>query len=113
MKLFLASEAKNPATIQKLEKYIGGFKGKSIAYIPTAANGEKWASWKEGGSWNLIQTLGAKISLVQLEDYGSKTVINDLKNIEKISESVKEISIYEGLNGLRSFIKLAQKRLKL
>jgi len=36
-------------------------------------------------------------------------LINDLKNIEKISESVKEISIYEGLNGLRSFIKLAQK----
>ncbi|MEK7526626.1 MAG: hypothetical protein AAB546_04050 [Patescibacteria group bacterium] len=40
MKLFLASEAKHPDSIEKLKKFIGGFEGKSIAYVPTAANGE-------------------------------------------------------------------------
>ena len=49
MKLFLASQAKNPETIEKIKKYIGGFVGKNIAYIPTAANGEGWGSWKKGG----------------------------------------------------------------
>ena len=42
MKLFLAAEAKNPKSIKKLKEFIGGsFKGKKIAYLPTAANGEE------------------------------------------------------------------------
>lgn len=82
MKLFLASEAGDPATIEKLREYIGGFEGKSIAYIPTAANGEEaFGSWKENSStYQLVQTLGAKISPIQLEDYKNSTVINDLMN---------------------------------
>lgn len=76
MKLFLASEAKNPASIEKLREYIGGFKGKSIAYIPTAANGEGWGSWKDGGSWNLVNTLEAKINLIQLEDHINEDIGN-------------------------------------
>ncbi len=81
MKLFLASEAKNPATVEKLTQYVGGFKGKSIAYIPTAANGEQgWGEWKEGGSWKSVQTLGADLTLVQLEDYHSSNVIDVLQN---------------------------------
>jgi dipeptidase E len=80
MKLFLASEAKNPVSIKKLEEYVGGFEGKKIAYIPTAANGEGWGNWKEGGTWNLFQTLKADITLVQLEDYFNKDVVTDLEN---------------------------------
>ncbi len=76
MKLFLASEAKHPNSIQALEDNIGGFEDKTIAYIPTAANGETWGSWKEGGSWNLVQTLGANITLVQLEDYRNESVVD-------------------------------------
>ncbi len=68
MKLFLASEAKNPQTIKKLDSYVGGLRDKRIAYIPTAANGEAWGSWRDGGSWNLAQTLNAQITLLQLED---------------------------------------------
>jgi len=39
-RLFLASEAKHPESMQKLEDFVGGLKSKKIAYIPTAANGE-------------------------------------------------------------------------
>lgn len=75
MKLFLASEAKHPDTIKKLEEFVCGFKGKSIAYIPTAANGEKWESWKNGGSWNLVNTLDVKLEKILLEDYGNGGVL--------------------------------------
>lgn len=78
MKLFLASEAKHPDSLERLKKYIGGFSGKSIAYIPTAANGEGFGSWKEGGSWNLVQTLGANVTLVQLEDIRNSSVVDML-----------------------------------
>ncbi len=80
MKLFLASEAKHPETIMKLDKYIGGFTGKKIAYLPTAANGEGWGSWKNGGSWNLVQSLDANISLIQLEDYPTSEILEKLEN---------------------------------
>jgi len=82
MRLFLASEAKNPATMDKLREYVGGFEGKSIAYIPTAANGEEpFGSWKKSSStWQLVQTLGAKVISVQLEDYKNSSVIELLKN---------------------------------
>lgn len=78
MKLFLASEAKNPKSLKKLEQYVNGFEGKSIAYIPTAANGESWESWKKGQSWQLVNTLGADITLVQLEDYQNIDPVDDL-----------------------------------
>lgn len=83
MKLFLASEAKNPKSLKNLDEYVNGLKGKSIAYIPTAANGESWQGWKNGESWKMVQTLGANISLIQLEDYQNKNPIKDLigKNI--------------------------------
>ena len=81
MKLFLASEAGDPATITKLKNYIGGFEGKTIAYVPTASNGEiAFGSWKKVSStWKLVQTLGAKVTSVQLEDYKDSTVINVLR----------------------------------
>lgn len=66
-RLFLASEAKHPESIEKLREFVGGFEGKKITYIPTAANGEEWGCWKEGGSYALAQTLGAAVKLVELE----------------------------------------------
>ena len=80
MNLFLASEAKNPATIKKLDEYVDGLSGKKIAYIPTAANGEGWGSWKEGGSWGLVNTLKAEITLLQLEDFSHEEVKEKLQN---------------------------------
>lgn len=79
MKLFLASEAKHPDTIKKLEEYVGGLKGKSIAYIPTAANADGgWGSWKSGGSWNLVQNINAKVKLIQLEEYHNDSVVSEI-----------------------------------
>lgn len=76
MKLFLASEAKNPQSIMKLKEYVGGFDGKSIVYIPTASNGEEgWESWKKGESWNLVKTLGFELTVIQLEEYRDESVI--------------------------------------
>lgn len=81
MKLFLASEAKHPDSIEKLRQYLGGFEGKSMTYVPTAANGEQnWGEWKNGGSWNLVQTLGLKIDVVLLEEFRNPEVIEHFKN---------------------------------
>ncbi|MFA5025215.1 MAG: Type 1 glutamine amidotransferase-like domain-containing protein [Candidatus Shapirobacteria bacterium] len=80
MNLFLAAEAKNPLSLEKLREVVGGFKDKKIAYIPTAANGERgWECWKEGGSWKMINTLEAKVSLIILENYGNNSVIKLLE----------------------------------
>jgi dipeptidase E len=64
----LAAEAKNPRSLVKLKKYIGGsFEGKKIAYIPTAANGEFYGSWKGGESIQEVLSLGAEVKVVELE----------------------------------------------
>lgn len=74
MRLFLASHARDPKLTEILEKYVGGFKGKKIAYIPTASNGESdggvpWGKWERGGSWKVVNSLGADVDLILLEDY--------------------------------------------
>lgn len=81
MKFFLASEAKHPESMSKLQEFVGGFEGKSIAYIPTAANGENpYGEWRtESGSWKLVQTLGAQVAPVVLEEYRNASVIEMLK----------------------------------
>ncbi len=77
----MASEVKHPDTIAKLKEFLGGFEYKTIAYIPTAANGEtSFGDWKENSAtWKLIQTVGAKVTPVQLEDYKNSSVIEELK----------------------------------
>jgi len=85
MKLFLASYIRHPDSIKSLEKFVGGFVGKTIAYIPTASNGETgWESWKQGGSWEMINNLNAKVRLVVLESFRNKSVLNELQNVNVI-----------------------------
>jgi peptidase E len=81
MKLFLASEAKHPESLNRLREFVGGFAGKSIAYIPTASNGERpYGSWKtESGSWDLLQSLQAKVTPVVLEEYKDASVLEVLR----------------------------------
>lgn len=81
MKLFLATEAKHPKSIEKLRTFIGGFEGKSIAYIPTAANGENpYGEWEtDSATWKLVNTLGANVTSVVLEEYKNASVIDQLK----------------------------------
>lgn len=86
MRLFLASEAKNPLNFKKLSDFVGGFEGKTLAYIPTAANGERpYGSWeKESSSWMLVQTLGAKVIAVVLEEQTTAEVLENLKKADII-----------------------------
>jgi peptidase E len=79
MKLFLTSEGKDPESMGKLKNYFGDFKGKSIAYIPTATNGLGYGSWREGSTWKLVNSLGADVTLVELEEYRDESVIEVLK----------------------------------
>lgn len=79
MRLFLASEAKNPNTIAKLQEYAGGLKGKSIAYIPTAANGEGWGSWHDSETLAKLKSLHLSPQIVQLEEYKNPSVIKELE----------------------------------
>ena len=82
MKLFLSSEAKHQDSIAKLRKFVGGFEGKSIAYVPTAANGENpYDEWQtESSSWKLVNTLGAHVTPVVLEEYKNSSAIDVLKD---------------------------------
>ena len=82
MKLFLASEAKNPVSLEKLKIYCKGFKGKTIVYVPTAANGEFYGSWKGGESIKVVQSLGAEVRIVELEDIKFKDVLKDIKGAD-------------------------------
>lgn len=86
MKLFLASEAKHPESIEKLRTFINGFSGKSIAYIPTAANGENpYGEWeKDSETWKLVNTLGARVTPVVLEEYKNASVLDALKDKDVI-----------------------------
>ena len=86
MKLFLASEPKNPANFSKMEEFVGGFEGKTLAYIPTAANGEsKYGVWeKESSSWILIKSLGVKVIPVVLEEQTTEEVEENLNKADII-----------------------------
>jgi dipeptidase E len=86
MKLFLASEAKHPDCMEKLQSFVGGFEGKSVAYIPTAVNGESpYGEWETtSSSWKLINTLGAHVTPVVLEDYKNSTVLSQLEGKDVI-----------------------------
>ncbi len=87
MKLFLASNVKNELTLARLEESLGGFKGKRIAYIPTASNGEQdWGHWKtkKDGSWKVVNTLDAMVKPILLEDYRNESVIKELKDQDVI-----------------------------
>lgn len=79
----MASRIKDPKSIKVLEDYIGGFKGKKIALIPTAANGEDgWESWKTkpDGTWQYVHSLDAVVTDIVLEDYRNDSVIKELEN---------------------------------
>lgn len=82
MKLFLASYIGHPDSVTKLGEYVGGFFGKSIAYIPTASNGENpFNDWQtNSATWNLVNTLDARVTAVQLEDYKNSSVIDQLRS---------------------------------
>lgn len=85
MKLFLASKAVETQTLTKLETFIGQSLSKlNIAYIPTAANGEYFGSWKSGASLEKLQTLNPNLDIVELENFYKQDVFSDLQKADVI-----------------------------
>lgn len=78
----LASEAKHPGSLKKLESFLGGFKNKKLLYIPAAANGENiYGIWKtESKSRKVVNTLNAKVEPLRLEDYKTPEVLEKFRN---------------------------------
>lgn len=80
-KLFLASRAAVPESMEKLEKFAGGLKGKSVVYCPTAANGERgYGSWKDSETLKIVKKSVAKVTIVELENYWNEDVLNKFRN---------------------------------
>ncbi|MDA1079176.1 MAG: Type 1 glutamine amidotransferase-like domain-containing protein [bacterium] len=84
MRLFLSSEAKHPDSLAKMKDFVDGFEGKRIAYIPTAANGEYIGSWKNGGSIQAVQNLGATVAVVELENYYKENTLDRINQADII-----------------------------
>lgn len=104
MKLFLASEAKHPDTISKLDEFVGGLKGKRVAYIPTAANGQGWESWKNGGSWKVVNNVGFKLELIQLED---------VQDVDALAEKMSSNDIVWFAGGMLGYLSYWARRVCL
>jgi dipeptidase E len=66
-RLFLASAATNPTSLEKLKKFVSGFTDKKIVYIPTASNGSRPGGWKKSVSFQTVSKIGADIKVVELE----------------------------------------------
>ncbi len=104
MKLFLASEAKHPLSIKRLRKFVDGdFSKHKIAYIPTAANGVFYGSWKESETLHLLQSLKININVLELES-------NYYQNIKK---AVKDCSIIWFSGGMSGYLLYWIRRVEL
>jgi dipeptidase E len=70
MPLFLASDMKDPRSIEKLKDIIGpDYQRKELVYIPTASNGNhKYGAWKLGESIKIAKANFPNIKVVELED---------------------------------------------
>ncbi|NCN58768.1 hypothetical protein COW99_04390 [Candidatus Roizmanbacteria bacterium CG22_combo_CG10-13_8_21_14_all_38_20] len=84
MKLFLASTAKHPDSIKKLKEFAGDLSSKHITYIPTAANGEFWGSWKTSESITVAKSISKSLEILELENYHKVDVASKLKQADLI-----------------------------
>lgn len=82
-RLFLASEAKHPKSIELLKKFVGGnFKDKKIVYVPTAANGDFYQSWKASKTLPIAQSLTNNLEVVELESYYYQDVEEKIRSAD-------------------------------
>lgn len=79
-RLLLASEAKNPNTMDKINSLVNGLEGKSIAYIPTASNGDRaYGSWNQSSTYQLLSSMKLNLEVILLEDYRNSSIVEKLK----------------------------------
>ena len=84
MKLFLASTAKHPESIKRLQEFAGDLSSKHIVYVPTAANGEFWGSWKTSESITVARSISKSLEILELENYLKVDVTSKLKQADII-----------------------------
>jgi dipeptidase E len=83
MRLFLASEAKNPESIEKLKKFVGKpLDQLKIVYIPTANNSEVRGTWKQGESVKVANSLTPNFKIVELEESINRDITNDFDDAD-------------------------------
>ncbi len=83
MKIFLSSEGKHPKTIEKLKTFVDGkLSDKKVAYVVTAANGEFYGAWKASESIQVIKPLFPKFTIVELEDFQQRDVLQTIKSAD-------------------------------
>lgn len=80
MKLFLASEAGDPKTMQEIDEFVGGLSSKSVAYIVTAANGHLgYGSWRRSNTLREVKNKVKEIDVLELENYMFEDVLAKIR----------------------------------
>ncbi len=65
-----------------IENFVGGYEGKKMVYIPTAANGQElYGTWKSGDSWNKVKALPLKVFPLVLEE------VQDTKQLDVLDSA--------------------------
>ena len=77
-------------------------KGKKIKKLPYQGISDSIYDWDFFRSGNVLNKVKEKEAII-------KSLIPQLKNIQKITETPYEINVYEGKEGLRSFFRLVLK----
>lgn len=84
MKLFLASDASNPNTIESLDNYVNGLRDKNVIYIPTAKNGQNpFGSWRDSDTWKMLKK-NVNAKALQLEEYYNGLPLQIFKDTDVI-----------------------------
>lgn len=83
MKLFLASEAGDPKTLEDIKSFVGGLTDKKIAYVVTAANGHLgYGSWRRSNTLRSIKAIAPNVKTIELENYLFQDVIKDISEAD-------------------------------
>ncbi|MCL5125296.1 MAG: Type 1 glutamine amidotransferase-like domain-containing protein [Deltaproteobacteria bacterium] len=79
MRLFLASEAKD--SFGQIEKFVSAPLGRCrVAYVVTASNGEMgYGSWRGSETVQMLKNAGAKVTIIELENYKFVDPIANIK----------------------------------
>ena len=86
MRFFLASRINNPESLAKLENFLGAkFATKTVAYIPTASNGEKaYGDWKDSDALAMARKNFKSVHIVELEDCWERNLLPEFDNVDII-----------------------------
>ena len=105
MRFFLASRINNPESLAKLENFLGAkFATKTVAYIPTASNGEKaYGDWKDSDALAMARKNFKSVHIVELEDCWERNLLPEFDNVDIVKllceyeEDISEIFFFKSV----------------